>query len=57
MSGANHAIRPAPVMATAATQYAPCRPMKWISAAPANGPANTPMRMVPASVDRARARM
>ncbi|CFN72854.1 Uncharacterised protein [Bordetella pertussis] len=31
--------------------------MKWISAAPANGPANTPMRMVPASVDRARARM
>ncbi|MNN94039.1 hypothetical protein D3C81_2125970 [compost metagenome] len=56
MSGALMAMKPAPNMAQMAIQYAPSSPTKWISAAPAKGPMKVPMRVVPPSVDRARAR-
>ncbi len=42
--------------ATAAIQYAHGRPPRAMSAAPANGPMNWPMRCTPPSVDSTRAR-
>ena len=43
-------------MAAVAAANAPSRPLAACTAAPRNGPRNTPIRMVPPSVDIARAR-
>ena len=43
--------------ATTATPYAPAIPRHATTAAPMNGPAKSPIRWTPPSVERARARI
>src|SRR6478735_6172075 len=55
-SGTVTASTAAAAMPATPTQYAPLMPTRAMAAAPINGPMNTPMRLTPPNVERARAR-